>query len=559
MFLPWSFLAINVVLALFQFSLVSAVSYILAIYSRFGGKYANSIRWVRQGGYLEMYNTLVNSRESLPNTTKFIFVSTIFLSFAASIVDVGALYFVKPTGQLRNLEPECITSDQFSPFDVRITFDGWTKFVRIGSNITEAMVLMINDPNRIPNPIPGNIYKPQLTNYDVGCDSLRFNMGINDDVDLPLRQSGCAGFKYTATGAFESKNVSRKVVNLSSNRFSITSQIFNPPSTVELTSQLELNYSNSTCISGEGLPFTTTDLTRANQYTSTPTTFITKCVLPSYEVVTLSSTLIKIAANSTQNLIALTPMFKTNELGIAMIKSLKKMNATKPAIYSEVTIGKTSLEVISCIPLFADGGNLLYITCTYSSAMAIVTASQQINQRISKARGNDIPEIAKTASVSMILNHTPNVNVSGTQQLSVPEAIEATSTTAHYFASLGQNFDTAWNESKLHVVYDISYIKAGFEVPLWLCIILPTLTLICTGFCVLTHYILDPVYTGSLYKVMSLQLAPRSRSFAPMIRWSKVYSMDNEGFRFTPGNSTHFEPDQKSNTKITRMTQARLN
>ncbi|KAI1286128.1 hypothetical protein EDD11_000591, partial [Mortierella claussenii] len=96
MFLPFSFLTITILLALFQALLVCTVGAALSIYSRYGGDYANSIRWVRQGGYLEMYSTLVNSRDIIPRSTKLILVTTILASLAAGVADIGAVYFVHP-------------------------------------------------------------------------------------------------------------------------------------------------------------------------------------------------------------------------------------------------------------------------------------------------------------------------------------------------------------------------------------------------------------------------------------------------------------------------------
>src|ERR1700759_3110267 len=97
MFLPWTIFVINIILSIFQFLLISALDAVLSVYSRFGGEYANPIRWIHQTGYVEMISSISNSRKRVSISTTIVVILVAFVSIVASVIDKGAAYFIHPS------------------------------------------------------------------------------------------------------------------------------------------------------------------------------------------------------------------------------------------------------------------------------------------------------------------------------------------------------------------------------------------------------------------------------------------------------------------------------
>ncbi|KAF9938975.1 hypothetical protein BGZ67_010174 [Mortierella alpina] len=155
MFLPWSLVTANIILAVFQFLLIGTIGAVLAIYSRFGGDHANSIRWVRQGGYLELLSSVYNSWRRLLNSTKVALSLTICASLSASLADKGAAYFIAIADRQINPSFTLVNTSQFLPFTSGLLEpSGWSVNIRHGADIVDAMARRINDTRNIPNAVP---------------------------------------------------------------------------------------------------------------------------------------------------------------------------------------------------------------------------------------------------------------------------------------------------------------------------------------------------------------------------------------------------------------------
>ncbi|KAF9343030.1 hypothetical protein BGX26_006397 [Mortierella sp. AD094] len=250
------------------------------------------------------------------------------------------------------------------------------------------------------------------------------------------------------------------------------------------------------------------------------------------------------------------------ELVRAMESSITKAG-NKTFLFSELKFGNTTLDALVCASV-KSGKTSLEAICSYNSVSVIITSPQDFSPAISAARkgapfegpppvdAGAPPGENYTATAVMAISHIPTVTNATAQQLSIPGAKNASFVSALYLASLGQNMYLDWNTSKLYVIYDTIDIESGFEMPLWLSVVVLVTMILCAGFCCLTQYSLDPIYTGSLYKVMSIQMAPKSNSFAAMIRWSKGHSIDCEGFYSTPGDNGFYDIDLMSEPRMTR-------
>ncbi|KAF8977207.1 hypothetical protein BGZ46_007561 [Entomortierella lignicola] len=542
--------------------MVCTVDSILAIYSRFGGPYAHSIRWVRQGGYLEMYNTLVNSRECLSNETKLVLIITILSSIAASVVDVGAVYFIHPSIRLHNISFQLVETSQFAPFDYTRSFSGWDAFVPNGADIGEAMALMVNNTNHIPNAIVGRMYTARTSEYQVGCGILNFQL-LNTTDKLFINQGGCATAGFYLSVPYIGLWEDSIVVEGPDGRLSSKTLGTYYLELVEIPTYIDLYYGNITCTLNDD-PLLDLLSSPLNGLTSTPVTWTTRCVLPAGEIVALSLTSIKFSSAKLQDFKHVTSSLfggEDEELITAMEESIKTAT-NQPTLFSELRYGNSTLDAVVCI---STGSKQLplHATCTYTSFTAVIVAKQEFNPAIAAARGgapfgDPATEVILTpgdigkSSLAMKISHIPSL-INGTfHQLSISDVKNASFASAHYLASLGMNFYMDWNTSRLYVIYDTLDVEKGLEIPSWLSIIVLLAMLLCAVFCCLTQYLLTPIYTGSLYKVMSIQMTPKSNSFADMIRWSKAYSNGYEGFRTTPDDKKFYEVDLNSETSLTR-------
>ncbi|KAF9992831.1 hypothetical protein BGZ79_002590, partial [Entomortierella chlamydospora] len=256
------------------------------------------------------------------------------------------------------------------------------------------------------------------------------------------------------------------------------------------------------------------------------------------------------------------PMFNEDiELIHAMESSITKAG-NETFFFNEFKYGNTTFDALVCMSAKSGEAGLMAI-CSYNSVSAIITGPQDFSPIISAARkgapfeGPPIEVDASsdsnyTSTTVMTISHIPTVTNTTTQQLSIPGAKNASLASALYLASLGQNMYLYWNTSKLYVIYNIVDIERGLEMPLCLSIVVLVAMILCAGFCCLTHYFLDPIFTGSLYEVMSIQMAPKSNCFVAMIGWSKDHSTDCDGFHTTLNDNSFYDVDLMSEPWMTR-------
>ncbi|KAI1292913.1 hypothetical protein EDD11_008573 [Mortierella claussenii] len=554
-FLPWSFLTVTVILAVFQFLLVCAVGAALSIYSRYGGDYANSIRWVRQGGYLEMYNTLVNSRDSVPWSTKLILLATIFFSLAASFADVGAVYFIAPSGTQIKAESVLVKSSQFASIDFQKTFSGLSTSIHSGADITQAMALMINDTRNIPEVVSGRQYTPRTFSYDLGCNSTGFYMW-DGEVELYEPKDMCAFVTvYPSTASVEDPKKAR-VSKKANGRLSLLVPSDGTGSPHELAFTATFNYANSNCSMKD--PTNIISPTIQDGISSLPLTLTTKCLLPSGEILVLSSTSIRYFVRQLQDFTNITTsVFRKdgNELVRAMnssiVKASTKFNHT---LLAEVKIDNTTMDSLSCFTAKNSTTSSITLACMYSSINVIAVKQQQPNAMIAAARGGAPWTVTEGNSVAMSFYHLPQITDQNAIHLSPSAAKMASIAASQYIAHLGQNVYMDWDLNELYVLYDTSDANTGLSIPLWLTFCVLFAMAACLGFCSLTQVLLDGRYTGSLYKVMSIQMADETNSYAPMIRWSKTYSMAlDDAFATTSRTSTYDSGSSKSDTSFARQ------
>lgn len=290
-FLPISIFALNVALAVFKFALASAVGACFIIYARYGGEYANSVRWVRSAGYLEMYQALkgTNGRTNTPASVKLALVVGIIATLAASILDKGIAGFVTPTTQLGQPRRELKVSSQVAPYASPSIFLGWNFIVPNNGSVLEAMKEVLSSPSVIPDRSDEQDYDPVTSPYNA------YNVTCNA-IGVKLEGEAIRGGMRCATLSFLSRILKTNQLERfkrAPNRWGFIAESPGPNTSV-LNAPLDVEF--------EFLPVVKCNIMEnyrpsavevSEGFTAFPTTTTTKCYHESGEITALAMTTIR--------------------------------------------------------------------------------------------------------------------------------------------------------------------------------------------------------------------------------------------------------------------------
>ncbi|KAF9343082.1 hypothetical protein BGX26_006289 [Mortierella sp. AD094] len=498
MFLPWTPFALNIVLAIFQLLLIGAVDAILAIYSRFGGEYANSIRWTRQGGYPEMLISLYNSWKNLSKSTKVAMVLTIIASLAASLADKGVVYFVVPLVRQGEADSVVFKSPQFSSRGYDNSFAGWSGSIKYGTDIVDAMARMISDAKNTSGVVSGRVYTPRISKYEIACG--HFDLYEYDgNTSRFIFSSGCAVAQYLLWGAFVADFHKAKVVVVSKSRWSVSAPATSTSMFTIVDASPGIGVGTTLCSLGG---IRTTPASRFKPgLAALPSTTITKCVYPTGEISVLSASVVPFTFSTVKNFrdVSTAVFGEYGDLFQAMEESIKiqKSHRTRPL------------------------------------------KRQEINTLIMKAYGGKTFPYPPNSSLAMTIEHSLALHNGVPQPVSMSTMKNVTYQAANYMASLGQNFYPDYAEEQLYILSDTRDPQQGFNVPDWLLISITVTMAVCLCLWAMTKVLLDVRYTGSLYKVVSMQLSPQIDMSAPMLIQSKFEPFEFENIPVVPVNDLY--------------------
>ncbi|CAO3568637.1 unnamed protein product [Mortierella alpina] len=519
MFLMWSLFTVNVILAVFQFLLIGAIGAILAIYSRFGGEYANSIRWTYQGGYPEMSNSFYNSWKSVPKSTKAAMVFTIFASLVASLADKGAVYFITLAERQTNASFIMVNTSQFVPVSSGfLELGGWSTNIRYGANIVEAMEMMINDTKNIPGAVSGRVYTPQTSEYEIGCNQtaiMALEPNMTHYPQLLLRDDGCMLIMFMFTANFQQLVANATIINRSNDRWSIAMPIIAAQYLPEIDVVAVAFANNSTFLgTGTGAVGHTLEYPKDGM-TSLPQTVTSKGVSLTGETLVISISNMPFCTSTVERFRNVSTAVFDNYDDLFQAMEASVNNAafrSKTNLFTEVRIVNSTIEALVCYSSSLPG-----LMCAYTIINAILVKQQDLNPIIAEARQGRPLSLGLDPTISMRIDHTV-AKINGTRQsISLFTMKNATTAAAHYLASLGQNFYMDWNASQLYIIYDTTDTQRGVEIPLWLMMCIAINMAACLGLWAATEYFMDGRYTSSLHKNIALQLGERVKSSAPMV------------------------------------------
>ncbi|KAK3821537.1 MAG: hypothetical protein J3Q66DRAFT_426817 [Benniella sp.] len=524
---PISIFALNVLLAVFRSILLSSLGACFAIYSRHGGAYATSIRWIQHAGFIKMIRTLRNPRKYASSSAKVVLAVAFLATVAASFLDKGIAHFVRPSPYVdqRNIRTSLHTTTQFAPNYVYKIFAGWSITHPMNANITDTMKRMFNSTVAIPNAVSGEIYNPVTSAYTVQCS--RFNISFGRAVNLT--NDGCASVSISFLGNFSVGQYSKS--SSSSGRWSILLSSGKQPYSVRtapLTSFLNLRGplspdKESYIVGVESFrmrPFGGIGASDDNKVnyglTSFPKTTTTKCIHHTNDITvnTITSTRFTFS-DGVFDVLKTKKLFsdQSNDLLQSMQETFKNKTIapsnTPVELWVEVRAMDASIEVLACsldsfqsIFVGRDMGKML--ECVYANINMMVV-KQSLNSNILAELGED-GFWKPLYSTYMTMEYVMGITNGEKSPVSLASLNSDVAEVNDYMARLGSNFYADFDGGKLYVEYEITDMKLGFKIPFWILFLAGALLIAGVSVWLFATTLVGYPYTSSLYSVIVKQV-----------------------------------------------------
>ncbi|KAF9150181.1 hypothetical protein BG015_008018 [Linnemannia schmuckeri] len=529
------FVALDLLVAV---SLGAALTHI----SQRTGGYTHSIRWIQQAGYYEMFTALKLSVRKTAGRSLLALMSTFAGSIALTAIIVGAKTFARSSIQEGNLSHEMVSSRQFVAFNTYHSLSAWVIPIDHHTSIEEALTKAINGTRVIPQANrPSKWYQPQRSTYEVVCDRFDFMTATKQHHGL-LNENSCATVSIHAfssgtenmTGSyiFPRSQYRGKVYYFSTNVPLVASAVLDPSIFLRLfykgqrcgTFNNNMQWINATKV---GL-------------TSTPKTVLTKCLLDSGEMVSMSSTVIRFSVpNQEMFQSTATSIFgDQDELVLAMQESVNNGTLTNlpdtliQHTVMEIKISGTKITALICVGSRVSTEESPHITCGYTNTNTLIINPRPMDPTIARL----LPTTGFNPNITvftnmMTLHHLPSVSRYKEPSFNFTRILNASSEAADYIASLGHSFAVDWDASMLYIVFNTVEILKGYEIPGWLFFLMVGVMVVCLIFWGTTEYWVADRYRQSLYFAVSKELTIGQDDVSPQLHRFDPTTLEFEGRR----------------------------
>ncbi|KAG0042081.1 hypothetical protein BGZ83_000921 [Gryganskiella cystojenkinii] len=457
MFFPISFRVLTAFLTLIQILLGFILSRLLVIYSKFGNKYANSIRWLQQGGYLSVLFAFIGSDTApwFDRIMLFLVLSTMVLIALSGVILTN---FTLATQQLGSPKLVKAISDQSVQLTTMFYLPSWTKTAFYGDNVTITLLSMINSPGNIPNMQNDSVYEVRQSDYHSLCDVATVLIQTDQPrpVFPPPTDSCMTLTLLLGTVTLVDNMALDSTFTRPDGTVSMTYYGSTVPLVFEFSSTVLLNYGNSSHLfidqSNNQL------LLPANGTSSPPTTIVTKNWSPEGYMAVLSMTTTRIYAgidslhDTLEHEFGSHEMFKNIETSIQ--QSTFTPNATFSVLFAELRLDGTMVEIASCMTGNAIQMAKITINCFHVYLKAIVATSPQQTDLLAWPIPTSVDTLATVKHIPKPGNSTHRLDTRA-----------VTDEAADLFARLGKSVTMQWYLKKMVIYFDQYEILNGFEVP----------------------------------------------------------------------------------------------
>ncbi|KAF9927796.1 hypothetical protein BGZ67_007312 [Mortierella alpina] len=526
------FWVIGLFFSAFKILLVGAFGGILSIYAASGSRYGNSIRWSRQGGYLEMICVLRNSVRPVPRSAAIAMTVAIIASTLALFSSVFFSTMVHRSDIKDN--QSYISTKTMRPMATGQEIDDWLVYLGDNSNVEDSLGSLLNDTRNIPDAILGRRYTPRTFGYEVACNSTDVVVGTNASEWIRQEVGGCSAAMFdigNSNFVWEPK----KALNMRTapDQFTIVAAVTYPePEGLILREHHAILYFHFT--KGCVVPLSIVVAQSMRDFvsfpdsgmTSLPRTILTRCQYPSGALNVGAQTQMRFAIQSLAEYDNITKTIIDDSKQLPLLATMSAftkngtfLNPQSNSTLVALTKAGVNVHFLSCHSVRYSESASVGLLCDYQVIMTVMT-TPQLDDPIIAADLKDLRVVAMDGSINqnvIVVGHLPLSLTSAIPTFSISSMLNATLSGAQYFASLGQNFVMDWEKGQLYVLFDTVDIKDGQEFSTGLFVTLVVIMVLCAGVWAYSEKAIAGMYTGSLYKLVHTELEPHMEKTAPML------------------------------------------
>ncbi|KAK3818483.1 MAG: hypothetical protein J3Q66DRAFT_429650, partial [Benniella sp.] len=546
-FLPISIFVLNVVLAAFKFVLANAVGGCFAIYAMRGCEYAKSVGWIRIAGYREMIKTSFNTfkRKNVPGSVKLALIVAFIATLVASVLDKGIASLVAPSFRPGHPIQDVVVSPQVS-LDGTLFF-GWSVVVPVNASVVSTMERALNSSIANPSPDDGYVYTPVISEYTPVCT----DFGLTFQNETMRDGTGCVRLEipYPTTPTGPPIKTER-----SPNRWSIT-MAFNQsgselPISVKPASGI-LYFLDPISLSRKQSDYYCSFKEHyRNDYSGYVSTTITKCIHDNGDIAVIAMTTTRfIGFKAINDSVAAdaSSTYHSDDLLSTMIETIIRTETT-PAppgqqpphnLMAEIRVANSTVDTFICTVYerFIKDYFCVFVTITMHVFKQSVHKNDILQGVIEKRKQTLFP------NDHMVLEYFPDITKDNKKApVSTKKMRSDTVAVADYMAKVGSSFHADFGTKKVYILYDKAKLEAGLEIPLWVLIAAGIIMLVSLCVWILTHWLVGPPHSSTLYSIIRKRLAEASGTPVPRLMRFKLPLMF-EGVNLLPDKVEHL-PDE---------------
>ncbi|KAF9950657.1 hypothetical protein BGZ72_007735 [Mortierella alpina] len=461
----------------------------------------------------------------------------VFLNVLISLADTGAKVFVKQAIRDTNAAQHIIQTTPFIRTDLFADIEGWTTTTPSGRGIVDALTMTINNTRNIPDAQPGRQYIPQQYPYESGCDRLNVFAVHPNHTHLQISNNGCANLSIFNDNLLELNTSRSYVARRSEDRGTIVTPGRYDPDindtfetgamSVEIGSYVRLALNEDRkCLTA--LAHRNIVVPAQSGITSSPKTVVTKCLYPTGEIVSLSTTSLRFSVPNLQSFRQVTSKIfeEQDDLLIGMEQSIGEGLFSNLAadvmdgihVMEAKTVG-TEVRSVTCAARRASQNGTTYLMCSYATVAVVVTKPQAMLRDVSALRAGKPYTPYALYTVAISAKHLPYSSNSSLAdpQYAATTILNASQDAARYFASLGQNFYIDWTGHKILLIFATTDRQKGYEIPLRLFSAVIGLMAGSVVLVLVVEFSVEDKFKRSLHWMVSKELEPRLGRRAPTL------------------------------------------
>ncbi|KAF9577957.1 hypothetical protein BGW38_006516 [Lunasporangiospora selenospora] len=542
------------IVSLPYFVISSIISFVKLTFSLFIGaalvfyaknsqdEYANSIRWSRTGGLLEMIQLLWSSYRLVPRRSSAAMAIVIIASIFALSVSTILTTMVSPV----IMEGASTAARAFTMQLISTDNSFWDTYLNSESTVEETLTSMLNDTRRNPNSRPGNRYTPRTFAYEAGCDESIVAI-VPEGLRIPAASVKCKGYFMTIQDDrfWDFNNTSFQRIDSNTSMVVIPAARANPSQTFwgPNPTFIAASRNNQLCfqyILKESMDIISTQFPKDGMITL-PKTFVTKCQYGSKGSLVFSETELRFAVGRKQDFDNITATILDDPISLPLLKTMttainagafeSPTNHSTLVMFSKPSSTGSDVDFFGCLSRYREEKEEMSFLCTYTLTSFIIVKPQAVDPVIANDLNRELEVLNRfgvTNQLDFTISHLPQIseyeNSHKTSLFSSAHLIEATANATQYLASLGHNVyvysDPGSIADTLYILYDTVELKLAYEVSLAAYVVVYVFAALFLSFWILSRKLFPTVYNSSLYKTIYTELSSKDESVPMLMRYT---------------------------------------